>query len=96
MWAAVEGDATIGTDEVCEARRLSARLAIAERTFERRSEPFSPPFFLDDPRAYLERRFVAHVLPMAARELGDPVSDLVLVEPDDRALHAARVRVARF
>jgi hypothetical protein len=94
MRAAVEDGAAIGAHEVCEARRFSARFAIAERTFERRSESLLPTLGLDDPRPHLPRRLVAYVLLMAACELGDPVSELVLVVADDRPLHPVRVRRA--
>ena len=101
MSAAVEDDAAVGTEDVREARRLAARLGRsrgcrhvlgAEAAIERRTEPFSPTLLFDDPRPQLERRLVAHVLLMAARELGDPVAALVLVIADDRTLHTARVR----
>lgn len=95
--APVEDDAAFGADEVREARRLAARSSLgrilrAEAALERRPEPFPPALRVGDPFAYLERRVVAHVASMAAVELGDPVAAVVLVVPDDGALHPARVR----
>jgi hypothetical protein len=59
----------------------------AEPAAKRRPESFSPALGLEDPRLLVEGRLMAHVLLMAAGELGDPVAAQVLVVPDDRAFH---------
>ena len=98
---AVEHDAAGLTDEVCEAGRLSADLGgrrgyghvlLAEAAAERGAEALSPALGLEHPRPRVERRLVAHVLPMAAIELGDPIALRVELEADDLAFHAASVR----
>ena len=100
MRAAVEDDAAVGTEEVCEAGRLPAlfgrccgngQVLVAEAAVERRSESFSPTLGLDDPGSQLEQRPVAQVLLMAAGELGNPVAVRVLVVTDDSTLHLGRV-----
>ena len=39
----------------------------------------------DHPWPLLPRRIVTHVLRMAALQVGDPIADVVLMEPDDAA-----------
>jgi hypothetical protein len=51
-----------------------------------------PALGLEHPRPGEERRPVAHVLPVAAGELGDPLALRVELEADDRALHGFSVR----
>jgi hypothetical protein len=98
---AVEDDTAVWTNEVCEAGRLPARfgrrrrrghILVAEAALERRAEVLSPTLGLQDPRSEVERRLVAHVLLMAARELGDPLALCVQMEAEDRPLHPVRVR----
>jgi hypothetical protein len=98
---AVEDDAAVWTEEVCEAGSLPARVEcprrrrhvlVAEAAFQWRSNPLVTILGLENPWPELERRLVAHVLLMAARELGDPVALCVQVETDNRTLHAVSVR----
>lgn len=86
MGAVVEDDSAVRTDDVHEAGRLPASL-VAKPAAKRRTDPFAPTCGVEDPRAQLERRLVAHVSAVAAGELGDPVAVLVLVIADDCALH---------
>jgi hypothetical protein len=83
--AAVESDAAVRADEMCEARCLAD--LVAEATVERRADSLLALLWLEHPRLGEERRPVAHVLLMAAGELGDPLALFVLVEADDRPLH---------
>ena len=94
MRAAVENDTAVGTEHPCEAGRLPARCLVAETAIEGFAESIPPAFGIENPGSQLERRPVAHVAPMAAVELRHPIAQLVLVVPDDRALHAASVRRA--
>lgn len=96
MRAAVEDDAALRAEQVRVAGGLPARLGgrcarghvlVAEAAIERRPESSSPAFRLDDPRPELKGRLVAHMLPVAAGELGDPVAASVPVITDDRAPH---------
>ena len=64
---------------------------IAERAIERRSDLRRSTLDMDDPRSELERRLVAYVLVVPARQFGDPVALLVEVEPRDRSFHRSRV-----
>jgi hypothetical protein len=82
---AVEDGPALGADEVREAGRLAT--LVAQAALEGRSEPFAPARVLEDPGLREERRSVAHVLPVAAVELGDPVAVGVEVEARDRPLH---------
>ena len=47
----------------------------------------SPAFRREHPRAREERRLMAHMLPMTAGQVGDPVAVLIQVVPDDRLVH---------
>ncbi len=62
--------------------------AVAERAVELRSDPSRPLGLIQDPWALLKGRAMADVLVVKARQLGDPVAVLVLMEPDDGPLHA--------
>jgi hypothetical protein len=95
--AAVEDDAAVWADEACEAGRLAARFGsrhvlVAEAALEGRTQALLPSLGLQDPRPGVERRLVAHVLPVAASELGDPLALRVQMKADDRALHPVSVR----
>lgn len=85
MSAAVENDAAVRADEMCETRRFAALVAGA--ALERRADSFLAPLWLEHPRPREERRPVAHVLLMAADELGDPLALVVPMEADNRPLH---------
>ena len=97
MSTAVEDDAAVWTDEVCEAGRFAARFGsrhvlVAEAALEGRTQALLPSPGLEHPGPGVERRLVAHVLPVAAGELGDPLALCVQMEADDRALHPVSVR----
>ena len=101
MRTAVEDDAAVWTEKVCEARRLPARFGsrrrhghglVAEAALERRTEALSPTLRLQDPRPHVERRLMAHVLLMAAGEVGDPLALGVQMEADNGAFHSVSVR----
>jgi hypothetical protein len=83
--AAVEDDAAVGADEVGEARGLAA--LVAEAALERGPDSLVSALGLENPRLGEERRPVAHVPLVAARELRDPVALCILVEAHDRPLH---------
>ena len=68
---------------------------VAFLTIERLSKVPTPPFFGHYPGATHKRRLMAYVLPMPAREIGDPVAVFVLMKPDDRRLHASTTSSAR-
>jgi len=89
---AVHHGAAFRAERVRKARRLPARLA--EAALEQRAEPFTPTLGIENPRSQLERGLMTHVPLMAARELGNPVAPLVLVIPDDLALHDSRLTCA--
>jgi len=61
---------------------------ITQRAFNALSELGLTTLFRSHPVTYEPRRIVAHVLPVAASEFGDPVPRLVLVKPSDGRLHA--------
>jgi hypothetical protein len=48
-----------------------------------------PPLFTEDPWPAHERRLMAHVLPVPAGEIGDPVAVFVLMKPGDRLMHSS-------
>jgi hypothetical protein len=64
--------------------------AIAQRTPEGRPQSRSPPFFAQHPLAKLERRTVAYMLAMTARQLGNPLTVLVTMETGDGAFDGPR------
>ena len=45
-----------------------------------------PPLFTEDPWPAHERRLMAHVLPVPAGEIGDPVAVFVLMKTGDRLM----------
>jgi uncharacterized cupin superfamily protein len=98
--ATVDHDAAVGTYEVCETRRLAARvgrpkrLLLAEAALEKRAESLASAFGVDGPWPQLERRLVTYMPVVPTGKLGDPVAMLVLVIPDDLALHRVSVRRA--
>jgi hypothetical protein len=83
--AAVEDGAARGAHHVREARSLAA--LVAETAFERRPDPVAASFGLEYPRSHLERRAVAGVASVTARELDHPFAGLVEAEADDLAPH---------
>jgi len=98
--AAVDDDTTVGTYEVRKTRCLSTRvrrrkrLLLAEAALEQRAESFASTFGVGSPWSRLKRRLVTYVPLVLTSELGNPVAMLVLVVPDDLALHRVRVRRA--
>jgi hypothetical protein len=98
--AAVDDDTTVGTYEVRKTRCLSTRvrrrkrLLLAEAALEQRAESFASTFGVGSPWSRLKRRLVTYVPLVPTSELGNPVAMLVLVVPDDLALHRVRVRRA--
>jgi hypothetical protein len=93
--AAVDDDAAVGTDEVretgCFPAFLRPRLLLAEAALEECAESLVSTFGVRDPRPHLKRRLVSYVPLVSTGELGNPVTKLVLVIPDDLALHCVRV-----
>jgi hypothetical protein len=61
--------------------------SIAQRALEDAADAGRPAVGREHPGSLAERRLVADVLPVQARELGDPVAGIVGVEPVDGALH---------
>ena len=98
--AAVDDDTTVGTYEVRKTGCLSTRvrrrkrLLLAEAALEQRAESFASTFGVGSPWSRLKRRLVTYVSLVPTSELGNPVAMLVLVVPDDLALHRVRVRRA--
>jgi hypothetical protein len=98
--AAVDDDTTVGTYEVRQTRCLSTRvrrrkrLLLAEAALEQRAESSASTFGVGSPWSRLKRRLVTYVPLVPTSELGNPVAMLVLVVPDDLALHRVRVRRA--
>jgi len=66
---------------------LGGLAPIAANAVELAAEPAVAALGRHGPRPELKRRLVPDVLAVAARELGDPVTGVVPMEPDDRALH---------
>ena len=64
---------------------------IATHAVKLGAEKAGPSFGSQHPFAHLERRLMAHVLPMAATEIRDPVSPLVLMECLNLALHTRQL-----
>ncbi len=64
---------------------------VAERAVQRCSDSGGPFGLLEHPWRKAERRRVANVLRMQARQLGDPVAVVVLDETHDRSPHGATV-----
>src|SRR5262245_52495891 len=69
---------------------------VAERAFDRRAEARSPALRGLRPRAVLPGRPVTHMLRVAAGELRDPVSVLILTESgDSRERHQLMLALPR-
>ena len=68
-------------------RRLASELAVAERAVAIGADSLVATRFVEHPGPQLERRPVANVLSMPARQLYHPVADLVAPKPHDRAHH---------
>ena len=66
--------------------------AIAADAIEGLPEPPRAPLGAQDPRAQLEGRAVAHMLPVPTGQLGDPVALRVLMKTSHLALHARSLR----
>ena len=99
MRAAVQDDATVRTDQVGKAGRLTARIRrrhghvlVAEAAMERCPEMLLSTLGLQGPGPKVERRLMAHVLLVSANKLGNPLALRVLMEADDRTLHPGSVR----
>ena len=98
--AVLDDDATVGTYEVCETRclptrvRRRKRLLLTGAALEQRAESLASTFGVGGPWSRLKRRLVTYVPLMPTSKLGNPVAMLVLVVPDDLALHGVRVRRA--
>jgi hypothetical protein len=65
-------------------------LLLAEAALEERAESVASTLGVGDPRPHLERRLVTYVPLVPAAKLGNPVTMLILVVPDDLALHGVR------
>ena len=65
---------------------------LAEGAPQSASDPGDPIDFVLHPHSVLEGRSVAYVLAVSARELGDPIAQLILTEARDRSIHSLRVR----
>jgi hypothetical protein len=100
---AIEHDAAIGAEKVCEAGRLPARIgrrhggrsSFAEAAVDRSSDSLPPSLNVEDPSSLLERWLVADVPLVAAGEFGDPLAVLVEVKANDRPQHEASVRASK-
>jgi hypothetical protein len=46
-----------------------------------------PPLLREDPRPAHKRRLMAHVLPMPACQISDPIAAVVLMKADDGLMH---------
>jgi hypothetical protein len=62
-------------------------LLLAKAALDQRAESLASTFGVDGPWPQLKRRLVTHVPLMPAGELRNPPAILVLVIPDDLALH---------
>jgi hypothetical protein len=89
----------LGANQACPTRRIADPVAgsderpirsVAKRTVGPSPKPVRPALLTDHPRMHLKRWAVSDVLVVTARQLGDPVSSLVLVES---AYHLLHVRV---
>jgi hypothetical protein len=60
-----------------------AAFLVAAETIELAAEPSLPAFFSRRPYANAERRLMADVLAMPARQIGHPISVFVLMKTDD-------------
>jgi hypothetical protein len=86
-----------GAGGASEDEPLGELEAVAERALERRPEATGSTGAGGGPLPGPDRRTMADVLAVEARQLGDPVALVVLVEPLDPALHrqTRRPRVTR-
>jgi hypothetical protein len=66
---------------------LASDLAIAEGAVAIRADPLIATRFVEHPGSQLERRPVANVLSVPARQLDDPVAELVAAKAHNRAHH---------
>jgi len=64
-----------------------AAFLVAADAIEFAAKPSLPAFLRRCPQAHAERRLMADVLPMPARQIGHPISMFVLVEADDLLFH---------
>jgi hypothetical protein len=87
MRAAVQHPAALGAHDLRVARGLAAELRVAKRAVAGRADLRVPRCVVQHPRPDLERRTMADVLRVPARELCHPVPLGVAAEADDRALH---------
>ena len=94
MCTSVEHGAAFRAHEVRVASCLAAAVGVAERAVTVRTEHRVSCCIGEHPRPQLERRTVAHVLRVAARQLGHPIAVLVAAEADDRPLHFPRLTQA--
>jgi hypothetical protein len=98
--AAVDDDATVGTYEVRKTRCLPShvrrwkRFLLAQTALEQRAESLASTFGVGCPWARLKRRLVTYMPLVPTSELGNPGAILVLVVPEDLALHCVSVRRA--
>jgi hypothetical protein len=106
---AVDDGTAHGTHDLRQARRVSTFCVtctrgavaslIAQPAVERPSDPTLPALGFEDPRSLEERRFVTHMLAVAALEQCDPVAHVVLGEFHDparrQALPLAKARTNR-
>ncbi len=61
-------------------------LFIAQSAIQPGANVFGSPFVVENPRKYLPRRIVPHVLRMSALQLRDPLLFIVLAKADDPSL----------
>jgi len=109
---AVEDRTTLGTHDLSQAGRIATLffaeigrldthtialvLLIAQPAVERAADPAFPALGVEHPGPFEEGRLVTYVLAVAALEQRDPVTDIVLGELHDGALHEVQVRACRY
>ena len=64
-----------------------AAFLVAADAIELAAKPSLPAFLRRRPQANAERRLMADVLPMPARQIGHPISVFVLMKTDDLLFH---------
>ena len=64
-----------------------AAFLVAADAIEFAAEPSLPAFLRRCPQAHAERRLMADVLPMPARQIGHPISVFVLMKTDNLLFH---------
>jgi hypothetical protein len=62
-------------------------LIVAAEAIEFAAEPSLSAFLRRRPQAHAERRLMADVLPMPARQIGHPISVFILMKTDDLLFH---------